>query len=245
MAYSRPMNGHTFGTCKMVLRDMGKAGLAILVLTAMTSDAEDSDTSVVSPTNGWGRANLGFVSAYILYRSGEAALIDTGVPGSEVPIRTALGEVGLNWDSVGHVIVTHKHDDHQGSLDGVMQRTSDAPWYAGAGDMAAIDSRTAGVVVGDGDSVFDLEIIETPGHTPGHISVLDKSAKVLLSGDAMNGADGGVVGANPEFSEDMAIADTSVVKLAGFDFEVVLFGHGEPIESEADVAVRDLASTLA
>jgi len=215
-----------------------------MVLATAGPDSEDPGITSAGASTAWRRANLGFVSAYILYRKGEAVLIDTGVAGSEVPIRTALGEVGLNWDSVSHVIVTHRHDDHQGSLEGVMQRTDDAPWYAGAGDMAAIHSKIAGTVVGDGDSVFDLEIIETPGHTPGHISVLDRAAKVLVSGDAINGADGGVIGANPEFTEDMTLANVSIKKLAAFDFDVVLFGHGEPVESGADVAVRGLASSL-
>jgi len=223
---------------------MGKAGLAIMVLATAASDSEDSDTEATAPTSGWRRANLGFVSAYILYRDGEATLVDTGVPGSEIAIRAAIGELGMTWDSVSHVIITHRHDDHQGCLDGVMYRTDEAPWYAGAGDMAAIDSPTEGIVVGDGDSVFDLEIIETPGHTPGHISVLDRAAKILVSGDAMNGADGGVIGANPEFTEDMTLANASIGKLAGFDFDVVLFGHGEPVESGAGDAVRSLAATL-
>ena len=236
------MRANRFAIARMVLRDMGKAGLAIMVLAANSWDSEDSDTS--APTSGWKRANLGFVSAYILYRNGEAALIDTGVYGSEVAIRAALGEIGMTWDSVSHLIITHRHDDHQGSLEGILYRTDEAPWYAGAGDIDAIDADTEGIVVGDGDSVFDLEIIETPGHTPGHISVLDRASKVLISGDAINGADGGVIGANPEFTEDMTLANTSIGKLAGFDFDVVLFGHGEPIESGASEAVGGLAKTL-
>ncbi len=238
------MSAKVFTAYRMVLRDMGKAGLAIMVLATPVFGSEDSDTTAAVPASGWQRANLGFVSAYILYRDGEAALIDTGVPGSEVAIRVAIGELGMNWDSVAHVIITHRHDDHQGTLEGVMYRTDEAPWYAGAGDIEAIDGPTEGIVVGDGDSVFDLEIIETPGHTPGHISVLDRAAKVLVSGDAMNGADGGVIGANPEFTEDMTLANASIEKLSGFDFDVVLFGHGEPVESGAGDAVRSLAATL-
>ncbi len=51
----------------------------------------------------WTRVNLGFVSAYILVRGGEAAVVDTGVAGSADDIAKALGGIGLDWDAVAHV----------------------------------------------------------------------------------------------------------------------------------------------
>lgn len=259
----------------MVLRDMGKAGLAVLVLGASAcateSSEEDSDTNSSTGGNGgpdttarpagtstnspnttdptarafdYQRVDIGFVSAYILYRNGEAALVDTGVSNSDSAIDASLSEIGLGWDSVGHVILTHKHPDHQGSLGAVLAQAPEAFWYAGAGDMPAIDATTEGVVVADGESVFDLGIIETPGHTPGHISVLDPVGGILVAGDALNGANGGVMGANPDFSEDMELANASVDKLAGFDYEVILFGHGEPVTEGGSSAVADLAADI-
>jgi glyoxylase-like metal-dependent hydrolase (beta-lactamase superfamily II) len=167
--------------------------------------------------------------------------VDTGIEDSEGAIGEALTQVGLGWDSVGQVILTHKHPDHQGSLEAVLGLATSAPWYAGVGDIPLIFAPVRGVPVGDGDRVFDLEIIETPGHTPGHISVLDPVAGILVAGDAINGAGGGVIGPNPDFTEDMALANASVRKLAGFDYEVVLFGHGEPVTSGGADAVRRLA----
>lgn len=270
------MTARALVTRRMLLRDMGKAGVAVMVLgtTACSSDvtdnttptpedgstsssSADSSTSVTpdsttstdaGPTTTgstesgyrWHRANLGFVSAYILYREGEAALVDTGVGGSEGDIESALGEIGLDWGSVGHVIVTHRHPDHQGSLEAVIG-ASGAPWYAGAGDIEAITAATEGAVVATGDNVFDLRIIETPGHTPGHISVLDDAAGVLVAGDALNGADGGVAGPNPDFSDDMDEAMRSVFVLAGLEFETILFGHGEPVLVGGRDAVIDFA----
>lgn len=210
-----------------------------------TSSTQPSSTSTTGQAAGhrWQRVNLAFVSAYILYRDGEAAIVDTGVDGSEGAIEAALGEIGLGWDAVGHLIVTHKHPDHQGSVGGVLEASA-APWYAGAGDIGSITAPTDGSTVGDGDAVFDLEVIETPGHTPGHISVLDPASGVLVAGDALNGADGGVAGPNPEFSEDMELANASVAKLAEFDYEVALFGHGEPVLEGASTQVAELAESL-
>jgi glyoxylase-like metal-dependent hydrolase (beta-lactamase superfamily II) len=257
----------------MILRDMGKAGLAIMVLgtaacstdptdnatpteepatstgppdpTTTTAAAAASTTSTTSPPAGhdWHRVDLDFVSAYILYRGGEAALVDTGVRGSEASIEAALGEIGLGWGDVGHLIVTHRHPDHQGSVEAVIT-ASGAPWYAGAGDIDAVTASTDGVSVGDGDTVFDLQIIETPGHTPGHIAVLDPLSGVLVAGDAINGENGGVAGPNAQFSEDMDLANASVSKLAGFEYEIALFGHGEPVVGGASSQVAALAESL-
>lgn len=268
------MTAYAFKTRRMILRDMGKAGLAVLVLgtTACATDAtpegqettsssagDEGSETTASPTStssstpettqptavGFDhqRVDLGFVSAYVLYRDGEAALVDTGVSDSEGAIETALTEIGLGWDAVGHVLVTHKHPDHQGSLEAVLTQAPEAAWYAGAGDMPAISATTEGVVVADGEFIFDLQVVETPGHTPGHISVLDPVGGILVAGDALNGANGGVVGANPDFSEDLQLANASVQKLAGFDYDVILFGHGEPVLENGSSAVADLAAS--
>ena len=247
---------------------MGKAGVAVFVFglaacsseegvgTTKTGETPATTAAVTSSTTGaagstttsqtttgfeWHRANLGFVSAYILARAGEAVLVDTGVESSEAAIGSALGKAGLGWDAVGHVVVTHKHGDHQGSLGAVLDLAPDATWYAGAADIPQISAPREPTAVGDGDEVNGLSIIETPGHTPGHISVLDTAGGILVAGDSLNGSTNGVTGANPQFTEDMELANASISKLAGFDYEVILFGHGEPVLTGGSAAVAALA----
>jgi glyoxylase-like metal-dependent hydrolase (beta-lactamase superfamily II) len=266
---------------RVAIKEMGKAGLAIVVFggaacsdvpgTASSSitsssipsssipssqstptapapqttageDVATTTTAAAAPGLAFQRVDLGFVSAYILYRAGEAALVDTGVDGSADAIESALTEAGLGWGRVGHVILTHEHPDHVGSIDAVLARAPGAAVYAGALDIPNISATVEPSPVGDGDIVFDLEIIETPGHTAGHISVFDREAGILVVGDALNGQDGGVVGPDPGFSENMPAAIDSVRKLAGLTFEVALFGHGEPLLDAASAAVAALAS---
>ena len=205
---------------------------------------ETPSTTVAETALSWERVNLGFVSAYVLARAGEATIVDTGVSGSENDIGASLGVLGLGWEDVGHVIVTHLHNDHQGSLPAVLDLAPAATGYAGAADIPGISSPRELVPVGDGDRVFDLDIIATPGHTPGHISVLDSTAGLLVAGDALNGADGGVIGANPRFTDDMAEADATVLKLAGLTYDTVVFGHGDPVVGNASQQVADLADSL-
>ena len=181
----------------------------------------------------WERVDLGFVSAYVLVRAGEAAIVDTGTAGSEDDIAAALERVGLGWDAVGHVIATHLHGDHIGSLAAVLGAAPDATGYAGAEDLPSMSSPRPLVAVADGDDVFGLTIVATPGHTPGSISVLDRAGGILVAGDALGTSGGAVQGSNPQFTADMDAALASVAKLGTFDYEILLVGHGDPIVSGA------------
>ena len=190
----------------------------------------------------WERVDLGFVSAYILVRGGEAALVDTGVGGSADAIEAGLSAVGLDWSALGHAILTHRHDDHVGSLGEIMRRAPAAAGYAGAGDLEAILSERPLATVGDGDDVFGLQIVETPGHTAGSISVLDPAAGVLVAGDALGTEDGRPTLPGARFTIDMEGAKASVVKLGGLAFETLLVGHGDPIEVGASALVAELGA---
>ncbi len=254
-------------TRRMAIAEMGKFGLAVAIfgVTACSPAPETTPpttggtvpgtsstttTSATSTTTGsvsgteFHRVDLGFVSAYLLARDGQVVLVDTGVGGSANEIGAALGEIGLSWDALSHVILTHKHPDHIGSLGQVHVFAPDAVVHAGTHDVPAIAEVLAPQPVVDGDMIFGLRVIETPGHTAGHISVLDPNSGILVTGDALNGTNGGVSGADPAFSEDMAVANESVRKLATFDYQVALFGHGEPVLEDASVAVAELASTI-
>jgi glyoxylase-like metal-dependent hydrolase (beta-lactamase superfamily II) len=192
----------------------------------------------------WTRVNLGFVSAYVLVRNGEAAVVDTGVAGSADAIEASLKGIGLGWDAVVHVILTHRHPDHAGSAADVLNRAPGAMAYAGAEDIPAITVPRSLTAVADGDKVFDLTIVATPGHTAGHVCVLDPVAKLLVAGDALNNRTGTLAGSSPQNTDDPEAAKASVVKLAGLSFDTALFGHGEPIEGDASQKVAHLAASL-
>jgi glyoxylase-like metal-dependent hydrolase (beta-lactamase superfamily II) len=95
--------------------------------------------------------------------------------------------------------------------------------------------------VADGDHVFDLRIVTTPGHTAGHIAVLDEIGGILVAGDALRTTEGGVSLPDPGFTDDVDEAGRSVAKLGALRFETLLVGHGEPITSGASGLVAALA----
>lgn len=71
--------------------------------------------------------SLGVVNAFLIDRDG-LTLVDTGTPGSEGKILAAVAELGKQPSDIRHILVTHCHVDHSGSLAALKQATG-APAY--------------------------------------------------------------------------------------------------------------------
>ena len=206
-----------------------------------TSGAETETTEAAAAAGDELRlehVSLGFVSAYVLVRGSEVAVVDTGVSGSGDAIFEAITGVGLTPADIRHIVLTHDHGDHIGSLAEIEAEASNATVYAGPGDIESISTALTLTEVADGDELFGLGVVQTPGHTPGSISVFDTDTGLLVAGDAINGDDeGGLTGANPDFTPDMDTAGASVAKLAALMPSVAAFGHGGPPVTE-EVAAK-------
>ena len=246
---------------RVFLRDLGHGAVVVAVVavagcaqgtSGAPSSSAASSTAASTPPSAepsaaagkvaWARVNLGFVSVYILSCGGEAAIVDTGVAGSDGAIGESLKAIGLDWPAVGHVIVTHMHPDHFGSADAVMTNAAGATGYAASPDIGAFDTPRPFTTVADGDHVFGLRIVGTPGHTPGHICVLDEVGGLLVAGDAVIVKDGVLQGPDPENTMDMPTALQSVKKLAGLTFDTLLVGHGDPILTGASKEMARVAA---
>lgn len=69
------------------------------------------------------RIGLVKVSAYLIYRPGEAILVDCGTPGSEVKIVEKLEQLGIDPGMLKLLVLTHEHYDHAGSASRLRQMT--------------------------------------------------------------------------------------------------------------------------
>ena len=173
--------------------------------------------------------SLGFVSAYVLVRGGEAAIVDTGQSGSRDAIFEGLDAMSVAPSAVRYIVLTHNHGDHVGGLSDMETDLVNATVYAGAADIGSIRSSLTLAELNDGDEVFGMGVVGTPGHTPGSISLFDTGSGILVAGDAINGdGSGGITGANPDFSSDLDAAAASVAKLAALSPTTAAFGHGGP-----------------
>ncbi len=214
------------------------------VAPSTTGAADQTGTTEATASDAWERIDLRIVSAFVVVRAGEAVLVDTGQEGSSAAILQALEGLGVGWADLATVFVTHGHPDHDGSLRAVTHQAPNARVYAGAEDIPSMDSETEITAVEDGQVIAGMQVVTTPGHTPGHISILDPDAGWLLAGDALNGADGAIIGPNPQFSQDMDQAIESVRKLGGLEFDAAGFGHGGPITGGARTQLDALIATL-
>ncbi len=199
--------------------------------TAVASDGSEPPTSesVADDELRFQHVSLGFVSAYVLVRGSEAAIVDTGTADSRDAILEGMAALQVAPSMVRHIVLTHNHGDHVGGLANLEADLSAATVYAGAGDIARIQSSLTLQEVNDGDEVFGMGVIGTPGHTPGSISLFDTDSGLLVAGDALNGdGSGGLTGANADFSQDLDEAARSIEKLAALMPTTVAFGHGGP-----------------
>lgn len=85
------------------------------------------------------------------------------------------------------------------------------------------------ILVNDGE-VMDwcggCEIVGTPGHTPGHISLYLKDKRIIITGDAAALENNQLVIANPQFTLDIENANKSISKILDYDAETYICYHG-------------------
>ncbi len=70
------------------------------------------------------------------------------------------------------------------------------------------------------------EIVGTPGHTPGHISLYIKNKKTLITGDAAALENNQLVIENPQFTLDVENANKSISKILDYDADTYICYHG-------------------
>lgn len=169
------------------------------------------------------------VRCFLVGAPGRLALIDTGPEGSVIAIDRALERVGAQWSDVTDVILTHSHPDHVGGLDQVSAQARGAAVWAGASDIPDIPSAAPIRPLVEGDLVGGLRVLQTPGHTKGHISLLHEQEGVLFVGDAVAIVTGAMTRAPSQFTADAAEAELSLRKLSELQPIRMLFSHGPEI----------------
>ena len=164
-------------------------------------------------------SRFGFVNTYLVREDDGFTVIDTMIPGSAKKILAAAEHEGA---PIVRILLTHAHGDHIGSLDALHAAVPDAEVLISARDarLLAKDKSldpgepqdklrgsypgaktTPTRLLNPGDRVGSLEVHAAPGHTPGHIALLDTRDRTLYCADAYSTL-GGVATtakANPRF----------------------------------------------
>jgi len=149
-----------------------------------------------------------FVFVYLIYGE-EIYLIDSGVAGSRKIICDYLEKTGRSCDELALIIHTHAHPDHIGSTRSLQEISNSAtaihklevPWLEDTerqlrerpvpGFRQLVEGPVkVDMELEDYDTIeleenIHLEVIHTPGHSQGSISLLFPDEKILFTGDAI------------------------------------------------------------
>lgn len=83
-----------------------------------------------------------------------------------------------------------------------------------------------------------IEVIDTSGHMPGHISLYLKEEKTLIAGDALDVWQGKLGMSMPQFMLDMDMALKSVEKFLDYDIEKIICYHGGTYTGDIEGSVK-------
>jgi len=194
----------------------------------------------------------------------ELTLVDCGYAGSVDQIRKAIEAHGRSMDELDRVICTHGHPDHAGGARAlgeagvpilmhdadargletkwgdVVRRPSRSRVFAA---MTPVPPRTVPIVDGQVLPVLGgLEVIHTPGHTPGSVCLYGRRDRVLFVGDTLEARFGRVTFASSLYSDDVALARQQVQRLASLDVETIIFSHYPALEQDAGAVLEGLAA---
>lgn len=205
-------------------------------------------TTVELPAGALGPVPVTFeVRCFVVAGPSGVVLVDTATPGSANAVAQALAKVSAGWSDVTDIVLTHRHFDHTGGLAEAADRAPRANLWAGADDLPEIPPPGDREVrpVADGQRIGELRVLTTPGHTPGHISVLHEEASAVLVGDLVGSSDGAPTFGPPAFTADSAANVASLRRVLELKPDRLLFAHGQELPNAVDavLALLQPAST--
>jgi len=179
-------------------------------------------------------------------------LVDAGVRLDRGRILKQVRDSGLR----AHAL-THAHPDHYGASHAVCDALG-IPLWCGDADADAVEhgkmvwkggrtlpgppAHPVARRLREGDELAaGFTVLETPGHSPGHVSFWRESDRVLLCGDVMFGwhpflLRGPIQQPFNLFTPDPARNRESARRVASLEPALVCFGHGPPLRDPARFA---------
>ncbi|MBV9683379.1 MAG: MBL fold metallo-hydrolase [Solirubrobacterales bacterium] len=194
-----------------------------------------------------------FVNAFLVREDDGFTLVDTTLPRGAGELIAAARDAGAE---IKRIALTHGHGDHVGSLDALRQQLGqsvevlmpdlDARIHAGE---KVVDGKLPGqrpklattpdVRLTGGERIGSLEVIPTPGHTPGHVSLLDTRDQTVIVGDVFTSIGGLAVSNHFNLRFPLAAIATwdktkdleSAQRLRALGPSMLVVGHGGPVRN--------------
>ncbi len=217
--------------------------------------------------------NIGATNIILIVEE-QLTLIDTGLPGSVNKIKKFIDSLGRSLEEISLIIITHNHIDHAGGLadlkkltdtrvaahkddlndtenqaayPGFIRRLLRIPSVANLHSNFVLQPADVDIHLEGGEvlkPLGGLEVIHTPGHTIGSISLYSPKHKLLVVGDAMTRK-----GKNPwlphkSVSSDFQKAIESIDKLADLDISALCVGHKQPLTGSVNIKMQRLIKEI-
>jgi hydroxyacylglutathione hydrolase len=161
--------------------------------------------------------------------------------------------------------LTHAHPDHQGSSHAICEQLG-IPLWCGQGDVPAMETPGAlnssqaprwlnrlrehywtgpphpvARALKEGDEVGGFTVLDTPGHSRGHVAFWRESDRVLILGDVLLNMNAltGIPGLHEPptiFTPDPARNRESARRMAALEPALACFGHGPPLRDPQKLA---------
>ena len=205
-------------------------------------------------------SRLGLVNAYLVAEDDGLTVIDTMISGSAKRI---VRVVERSAAPIVRIVLTHAHGDHIGSLDDLAGMAPGAEVIISERDARLLakdmsldpgepDDELRGAYPGAetrptrtvhaGDRIGSLEVVAAPGHTPGHIALLDTRDRTLLCGDVFTTLGGMETSARVNWRFPVPAKATwhrpteleSARALRALEPARLATGHGKVVESPLD-----------
>ena len=206
-----------------------------------------------------------WINSYLLAdEDGSLTLVDAGLKRAHKKILAALAGLGKAPQDVRRIVMTHAHSDHAGGLAGAKKATGAAvlahdreATYLQNGTTPQLDrSHLSGRLFNRARGGFTrvdvaetfqdgallpigggLRVVHTPGHSPGHVSLLHEPTRVLITGDAIFNFRG-LRYSPATFCTDVRLSRETADRLADLEYDTAAFMHGAHIAGGGREAVR-------
>lgn len=199
---------------------------------------------------------------------GSVTLVDCGLKRAPARIVAGLAYIGKRPRDVTRIILTHAHADHAGGASAMLGATgvagidaheADAD-YLRQGSPPPRDTTTTGGRIFDrlpasgfspvpvaselkhGDLIpvaGGIRVVHTPGHTPGHVSLLHEASGVLITGDSIFNIWSRRTWPLAGFCTSFVQSKATAVILADLDYGIAAFTHGPELRDRARERIRD------
>ena len=198
---------------------------------------------------------------------GSLTLVDCGLKSAPKKIEAAITSLKQDMSDVKKILFTHSHYDHAGGAAKVIELIGspevisheaerdflesgktppqDYSYFAGKFfrfmPPSRLDPISVSKTVRDGETLNiagGLQVVHTPGHTPGHVSLLHLPSRTLITGDSVFNFGFKRAWSLSAFCTNFEQSKKTALRFLDLDYTTAAFTHGPHIKDKGKIALK-------